>query len=214
MSFSTTVRSQFPLAYVHTHTTITSWCNFISIVCIANNSHILLCFCVVATLPASEDDDDNSNGIHVFYRRERVMADRGEAFVVINVVAPADANEVDVVNYNDLNDLTPGSVFQGLYQISNIQSGGVARAIYTDQTGIMFAVIGALNTTIELFGKTLRVLYNHSGCSIQCSIDMFTCYSCCLTPCVSVDYYIQTLFYTTRIHIVHTLNAVQFDVMS
>ena len=74
--------------------------------------------------------------------------------MVINVVAPADANEVDTVNYNALNGLTIGSEFQGLYQISNIQSGGVARAIYTDQTGIMLATIGVLNTTIELFGRS------------------------------------------------------------
>ena len=130
------------------------------------------------------------------------MADRGEPFVVINVVAPADANEVDSVIYNALNGLTSGSVFQGLYQISNIQRGGVAKAIYTDQTGIMFVTIGALNTTIELFGKTLCVLCNLSGYSIQCSIDMFTCYSY-LPPCVFVDYYIQTLFCATRVHIVH-----------
>ena len=86
------------------------------------------------------------------------MANRGEPFVVINVVAPADANEVDSVTYNQLDGLTPGSQFQGLYQISNIQSGGVARAIYNDQMGLNFARIGVLNTTVELFGKTLCVL--------------------------------------------------------
>ena len=95
------------------------------------------------------------------------MADRGEPFVVINVVAPADANEVDAVIYNNLNGLTPGSGFQGLYQISNIQSGGVARAIYGDHIGINIISIGALNTTVELFGKTLCVLYNPIGCTIQ-----------------------------------------------
>ena len=106
------------------------------------------------------------------------MADRGEPFVVINVVAPADANEVDTVTYIPLNGLTPSSQFQGLYIISNIQSGGVARAIYTDQMGLNFATIGVLNTTVDLFGKTLCVLYNPIGCSTQCSIDMFTCYYC------------------------------------
>ena len=170
---------------------------------ILNNSYILLCFHVVETLPATPDDDDNSNGIHVFYRRENVMADRGEPFVVINVVAPADANELDSVIYNLLNGLTPGLEFQGLYHISNIQSGGVATAIYGDlDTNNMITTIGVLITTIELFGKTLCVLYNPTGCSTQCSIDLFTCYSCYL-PHVFVDYYIQTLFHATHVHIVH-----------
>ena len=133
---------------------------------------------VVPTLPPSPDDDDSSNGIHVFYRRERVMTYQDKPFVVINIVAPADGNEVDSVTYNPLNGLTIGSEFQGLYQISNIQSGGVARAIYSDQMGINLNTIGILNTTVELFGKTLCVLYNPIGCSTQCSIDMFTCYSC------------------------------------
>ena len=181
--------------------------NCISTVCITNNSYILLCFHVVATLPPSPDDDDNTNGIHVFYRRERVMADRGEPFVVINVVAPADANQVDFVIYNNLNGLTPGSVSQGLYQISNIQRGGVARAIYGDLMDTNFITIGVLNTTIELFGKTLCVLYNPTVCSTQCNINMITYYSWYL-PHVFVDYYIQTLFHTTHVHIVRTLNVV------
>ena len=105
------------------------------------------------------------------------MADRGNPFVVINIVAPADGNEVDSVTYNPLNGLTPGSQFQGLYQISNIQSGGVARAVYSDQMGINLDTIGILNTTVELFGKTPCFLYNRGGCSTQCSSDMFTCYS-------------------------------------
>ena len=176
--------------------------NCISTVCITNNSYILLCFHVVATLPPSPNDDDNSNGIHVFYRRERVMADQGEPFVVINVVAPAETNEVDAVNYNNLNGLTPGSEFQGLYQISNIQRGGVARAIYGDLMDTNIITLGVLNTTIELYGKTLCVLYNPTGCSTQCSIDVFTCYNWYL-PHVFVDYYIQTLFHTTLVHIVH-----------
>ena len=117
------------------------------------------------------------------------MADRGEPFVVINIVAPADGNEVDSLTYNPLNGLTPGSWFQGLYQISNIQRGGVARAIYSDQMGINLNTIGVLNTTVEIFGKTLCVLYNRSECSTQCSIDMFKCYSQYLPCCVFVDYY-------------------------
>ena len=141
------------------------------------------------------------------------MADRGEAFVVINVVAPADTNQVDAMIYNNLNGLTPGSAFQGLYQISNIQSGGVARAIYTDRMDTNFITIGVLNTTIELFGKTLCVLYNPTGCSTQCNINMFTYYSWYL-PHVFVDYCIQTLFHTTHVHIVHILNVVKFNVMS
>ena len=87
------------------------------------------------------------------------MANQGEPFVVINIVAPADGNEVDSVTYNPLSGLTPGSQFQGLYQISNIQRGGVARAIYSDLMGINLNTIGVLNTTVELFGKTL--------CSVQ-----------------------------------------------
>ena len=137
---------------------------------------MLLSFHVAATLPPSPDDDDNSNGIHVFYRRERVVAHRGEPFVVINIVAPAETNEVVFVTYNPLNGLTPGSQFQGLYQISNIQSGGVARAIYSEQMAINLNTIGVLNTTVEIFGKTLCVLYNRTECSTQCSIDMFKCY--------------------------------------
>ena len=172
--------------------------NCISTVCITNNSYILLCFHAVATLPPTDDDDTNSNGIHVFYGGEMVMADRGEPFVVINVVAPADANQVDSVIYNALNGLTPGLVFQGLYQISNIQSGGVARAIYGDlMNNDIIITIGLLITTIVLFGKTLCVLYNPTGCSIQCSIDMFSWY----VPNVFVDYYIQMLFHILYTHV-------------
>ena len=115
------------------------------------------------------------------------MADRGNPFVVINIVAPVETNEVVFVTYNPLNGLTPGFQFQGLYQISNIQRGGVARAIYSDWIGISLNTIGVLNTTVELFGKTLCVLYNPIGCSTQCSIDMFTCYSLYLPCCVFVD---------------------------
>ena len=134
--------------------------------------------------------------------------------MVINVVAPADGNQMFAVNYNPLNGLATGSEFQGLYQISGIQSGGVARAIYSEQIDINLNTIGVLNTTIELFGKTLCVLYNCSGCSIQCSIDMFTCYSCYLPHCVFVDYYKQILFHTTHVHMSCHRPAIHHDISS
>ena len=160
-------------------------------------------FHVVATLPPSPDDDDDSNGIHVFYRRERVMADRGEPFTVINIVAPAEANELDTVNYNPLNGLTIGSEFQGLYQISTIMRGGVARAIYSDQMGVRFDTIGVLNTTVELFGKTLCVLYNPFGCSTQCSINMFTCTAVPPSLCICRLLHPDTIPYHTCTHCTH-----------
>ena len=87
------------------------------------------------------------------------MAERGTDFVVVNVVAPAGSNMIDTTIYREMDQLTAGSAFQGLYTISNIQTEENVTAIYQQTDGFDSITIGFLATSITLFGETCYEQY-------------------------------------------------------